>query len=165
MDAELTSHSHISGMSGGQKVRMLLAAATWLRPHLIVLDEPSNFLDRDSLGALVKALRVYEGGVVVISHSQEFLNSISTEERKAELWLVDNGQMKTSDTNWESKGEKLNTGAEGDVTITDAMGNVEKIKKMVKPDRKAELRMKKARKAADKAGEYFDEQEWYQNNL
>jgi len=165
MDAELTTHSHISGMSGGQKVRMLLAAATWLRPHLIVLDEPSNFLDRDSLGALVKALRVYEGGVVVISHSQEFLESISTEERKAEVWLVDNGQMTTSGTNWESKGEKLNTGAEGDVTITDAMGNVEKKKKMVKPDRKAEMRMKKAKKAAEKAGEYFDEAEWYQNNL
>ena len=165
MDAELTNHSHISGMSGGQKVRMLLAAATWLRPHLIVLDEPSNFLDRDSLGALVKALRAYEGGVVVISHSEEFLESISTEERKSETWLVDNGQMNPSGTNWESKGEKLNTGAEGDVTITDAMGNVEKQKKMVKPDRKAEMKMKKAKKAAEKAGEYFDEQEWYQNNL
>ena len=165
MDSELTLHSHISGMSGGQKVRMLLAAATWLRPHLIVLDEPSNFLDRDSLGALVKALREFEGGVVVISHSQEFLESISTEERKAETWLVDNGRMTPSGTNWESKGEKIDTSAEGDVILTDAMGNVEKKKKMVKPDRKAEMKMKKAKKAAEKAGEYFDEAEWYQNNL
>ena len=165
MDQELTCHSRISGMSGGQKVRMLLAAATWLRPHLIVLDEPSNFLDRDSLGALVKALRVFEGGVVVISHSQEFLESISTEERKAETWLVDNGEMTPSGTNWESKGEKLVSAAEGDIVITDALGNKEKIKKMAKPDRKAEMKMKKAKKAAEKAGEYFDEAEWYQNNL
>jgi elongation factor 3 len=165
MDAELTLHSHISGLSGGQKVRMLLAAATWLRPHLIVLDEPSNFLDRDSLGALVKALRAFEGGVVVISHSQEFLESISTEERKAETWLVDNGRMTPSGTNWESKGDKLDTKLEGEVIITDAMGNVEKKKKSVKPDRKQEMRMKKAKKAAEKAGEYFDEDEWYQNNL
>jgi elongation factor 3 len=165
MDAELTLHSHISGLSGGQKVRMLLAAATWLRPHLIVLDEPSNFLDRDSLGALAKALRAFEGGVVVISHSQEFLESISTEERKAETWLVDAGRMTPSGTNWESKGEKLDTKAEGEATVTDAMGNVEKKKKMVKPDRKMEMKMKKAKKAAEKAGEYFDEQEWYQNNL
>jgi elongation factor 3 len=165
MDSELTLHSHISGMSGGQKVRMLLAAATWLRPHLIVLDEPSNFLDRDSLGALVKALRVFEGGVVVISHSQEFLESISTEERKAETWLVDAGRMTPSGTNWESKGEKIDASIEGDVILTDAMGNVEKKKKMFKPDRKAEMKMKKAKKAAEKAGEYFDEQEWYQNNL
>jgi len=165
MDSELTLHSHISGMSGGQKVRMLLAAATWLRPHLIVLDEPSNFLDRDSLGALVKALRGFEGGVVVISHSQEFLETISTEERKAETWLVDAGRMTPSGTNWESKGDKIDTSAEGDVVITDAMGNVEKKKKSVKPDRKAEMRMKKAKKAAEKAGDYFDEEEWYQNNL
>src|SRR5579859_2471690 len=165
MDSELTLHSHISGMSGGQKVRMLLAAATWLRPHLIVLDEPSNFLDRDSLGALVKALRAFEGGVVVISHSQEFLESISTEERKAETWLVDAGRMTPSGTNWESKGEKIDTSAEGDVILTDAMGDVEKKKKSVKPDRKAEMKMKKAKKAAEKAGEYFDEEEWYQNNL
>ena len=34
-----------------------------------------------------------------------------------------------------------------------------------KPDRKAEMRMKKAKKAAEKAGDYFDEEEWYQNNL
>jgi elongation factor 3 len=165
MDAELTLHSHISGMSGGQKVRMLLAAATWLRPHLIVLDEPSNFLDRDSLGALVKALRAFEGGVVVISHSQEFLESISTEERKAETWLVDAGRMTPSGTNWESKGDKIDTSAEGDIVITDAMGNVEKRKKSVKPDRKAIMNMKKAKKAAEKAGEYFDEQEWYDKNL
>jgi len=165
MDQELTLHARIGGMSGGQKVRMLLAAATWLRPHLIVLDEPSNFLDRDSLGALAKALRAFEGGVVVISHSQEFLESISTEERKGETWLVDAGRMTPSGTNWESKGEKIDTSKEGDAVIVDAMGNVERKKKMVKPDRKAEMRMKKAKKAAEKAGEYFDEQEWYRDNL
>jgi elongation factor 3 len=165
MDQELTLHARIGGMSGGQKVRMLLAGATWLRPHLIVLDEPSNFLDRDSLGALAKALRAFEGGVVVISHSQEFLESISTEEREAETWLVDAGRMTHSGTNWESKGEKIDLSKEGETTIVDAMGNVDKRKKMVKPDRKAEMRMKKAKKAAEKAGEYFDEQEWYQNNL
>jgi len=165
MDSELTLHSHISGMSGGQKVRMLLAAATWLQPHLIVLDEPSNFLDRESLGALVKALINFQGGVVVISHSQEFLESISSEERKAETWLVDAGRMVPSGTDWESKGEKMDTTSANEIIVTDAMGNVEKKKKMVKPDRKAEMRMKKAKKAAEKAGEYFDEQEWYKENL
>ena len=73
--------------------------------------------------------------------------------------------MSPSGTNWESKGDKLDTSAEGEVVITDAMGNVEKKKKSVKPDRKAEMRMKKAKKAAEKAGDYFDEEEWYQNNI
>jgi len=93
------------------------------------------------------------------------LNSITTDERKKEIWLVDAGRMTTSGTDWESKGEKIDLSKEGETTITDAMGNVDKKKKMVKPDRKAEMRMKKAKKLAEKAGEYFDEQEWYQNNL
>ena len=47
---------------------MVLAAATWQQPHLIVLDEPTNYLDRESLGALAIAIKDYGGGVVVISH-------------------------------------------------------------------------------------------------
>lgn len=46
---------------------------------MIVLDEPTNFLDRDSLGALVGALQDYQGGVVVISHNQEFLDAVTNE--------------------------------------------------------------------------------------
>ena len=73
--------------------------------------------------------------------------------------------MTASGHNWESKGEKLDKAKTEEITIIDAMGNVEKKKKMAKPDRKAEMRMKKAKKAAEKKNEYFDEQEWYRNNL
>jgi elongation factor 3 len=52
LEAEFALHSQIRGLSGGQKVKVVLAAATWQNPHLIVLDEPTNYLDRDSLGAL-----------------------------------------------------------------------------------------------------------------
>ena len=48
LDAELVSHSRIRGLSGGQKVKLVLAACTWLRPHVIVMDEPTNYLDRVS---------------------------------------------------------------------------------------------------------------------
>ncbi|AJT30128.1 Hef3p, partial [Saccharomyces cerevisiae YJM1447] len=41
LDSELVSHSRIRGLSGGQKVKLVLAACTWQRPHLIVLDEPT----------------------------------------------------------------------------------------------------------------------------
>merc|ERR1712098_225604 len=57
LDAELISHSRMLGLSGGQRVKVVLAACSWQRPHLIVLDEPTNYLDRDSLGALSKALK------------------------------------------------------------------------------------------------------------
>jgi elongation factor 3 len=50
---------------------------------LIVLDEPTNYLDRDSLGALSKALKAFEGGVIIITHSAEF-----TKDLTEEVWAV-----------------------------------------------------------------------------
>lgn len=50
-------------------MKVVLAAAMWNCPHLLVLDEPTNYLDRDSLGALADAIKVFEGGVVMISHN------------------------------------------------------------------------------------------------
>ena len=82
LDAELVSHSRMLGLSGGQRVKVVLAACSWQRPHLIVLDEPTNYLDRDSLGALSKALKAFEGGVIIITHSAEF-----TKDLTEEVWV------------------------------------------------------------------------------
>jgi len=79
LDAELVSHSHMKGLSGGQRVKVCLAASTWQRPHLIVLDEPTNYLDRDSLGALSRALKAFQGGVIIITHSEEFTKDLTEE--------------------------------------------------------------------------------------
>lgn len=57
------------GLSGGQKVKVVLAAATWRRPHVVILDEPTNYLDRESLAALIESLKTFEGGVLVITHN------------------------------------------------------------------------------------------------
>merc|ERR1719498_428718 len=54
---EYGTYGKVRGLSGGQKVKLVLAAAMWNRPHLLILDEPTNFLDRDSLGALSNAIR------------------------------------------------------------------------------------------------------------
>jgi elongation factor 3 len=70
LDPEIANHNEISGLSGGQKVKVVLAGAMWNNPHLLVLDEPTNFLDRDSLGGLAVAIRDYKGGVVMWVHSQ-----------------------------------------------------------------------------------------------
>ena len=50
-------------------MKVVLAAATWMNPHMLVLDEPSNYLDRESLGALADAIKEFGGGVVMISHN------------------------------------------------------------------------------------------------
>ena len=65
--ARKLSHKCLS--AGGQKVKVVLAAATWMNPHMLVLDEPSNYLDRESLGALAEAIKEFGGGVVMISHN------------------------------------------------------------------------------------------------
>ena len=95
LDTELVSHSRMVGLSGGQRVKVVLAACTWQRPHLIVLDEPTNYLDRDSLGALSKALKAFEGGVVIISHNSEFTESLTSE-----VWSVMDGKMIPSGHSW-----------------------------------------------------------------
>jgi elongation factor 3 len=150
LDAELVSHSRMRGLSGGQRVKVVLAACSWQRPHVIVLDEPTNYLDRDSLGALSKALKSFEGGVVIITHSREF-----TENLTEEVWAVMDGKMTPSGHNWvqgQGSGPRL-TEKEGDETITDAFGNkttVEKKKKLTS----SELRKKKKeRMARRKRGE------------
>ncbi|KAJ9636817.1 translational elongation factor EF-1 alpha [Coniosporium apollinis] len=151
LDAELVSHSRMLGLSGGQRVKVVLAACSWQRPHLIVLDEPTNYLDRDSLGALSKAIKAFEGGVIIITHSAEF-----TKDLTEEVWAVMDGKMTPSGHNWvqgQGAGPRL-TEKDDEEEKFDAMGNkIESGKKKAKLS-SAELRKKKKdRMARRKRGE------------
>lgn len=141
LETELVSHSRIRGLSGGQKVKLVLAACTWQRPHLIVLDEPTNYLDRDSLGALSKALKSFEGGIVIITHSAEF-----TKDLTEEVWAVLDGKMTPSGHNWvqgQGAGPRLEKKDGEEEDKFDAMGNkIASAKKKTKLS-SAELRKKK----------------------
>lgn len=88
LDPEIANHNEIGSLSGGQKVKVVLAGAMWNNPHLLVLDEPTNFLDRDSLGGLAVAIRDFKGGVVMISHNEEFVGALA-----AEQWHVRDGRV------------------------------------------------------------------------
>ena len=70
----------MGALSGGQKVKVVIAAAMWNQPHIVILDEPTNYLDRDSLGALAGAIETYEGGVVMITHNNEFCSALCPED-------------------------------------------------------------------------------------
>jgi elongation factor 3 len=121
LDAELISHSRMRGLSGGQRVKVVLAACSWQRPHLIVLDEPTNYLDRDSLGALSKALKSFAGGVIIITHSVEFTKNITEE-----VWAVVDGKMTPSGHNWvqgQGAGPRLTDKGDDEEEKFDAMGN------------------------------------------
>lgn len=60
----------------------------WNNPHILVLDEPTNFLDRDSMGGLAAAIRDFKGGVVMISHNEEFVGALCPEQ-----WHVADGRV------------------------------------------------------------------------
>jgi ATP-binding cassette subfamily F protein 3 len=74
-------------MSGGQKSRVSFAMITWERPHILMLDEPTNHLDYDAINALIVGLNNFNGGLVIVSHDEYFLNAIVDR-----LYEVDNGK-------------------------------------------------------------------------
>ncbi|GJJ72009.1 elongation factor 3 [Entomortierella parvispora] len=153
LPAEFATHSHIKGLSGGQKVKVVLAAAMWLNPHILVLDEPTNYLDRDSLGALTEALREFGGGVVIISHHRDFTGAICTE-----TWSIDAGELTVTGNNYTQRAESKIIQKEAETKI-DAFGNVEKVKSTRKLSRKEIKEKQKRRAAAKKRGEEVSESE------
>merc|ERR1711987_32405 len=86
VDPESASHTQINQLSGGMKVKVVLAAAMWQNPHILILDEPTNYLDREGLGALVLAIKDYKGGVLIISHNKEFCDGVAQEK-----WIMKGG--------------------------------------------------------------------------
>jgi ATPase subunit of ABC transporter with duplicated ATPase domains len=67
----------IRTFSGGQQARLLLASALIQNPDLLLLEEPTNNLDKEGIAHLTKFLIAYKKTVVVISHDAEFLNSFT----------------------------------------------------------------------------------------
>lgn len=152
LDTEISTHSRILGLSGGQKVKLVLGAATWQQPHMIVLDEPTNYLDRDSLGALSVAIKEFGGGIIIVSHHKEFTDNVCTEE-----WLVENGQVTIMRQNENQSKEKIDFKKEEETT--DAFGNVVKIKapKATSLSNKEKKRQQKLKAARRERGEEVSE--------
>ncbi|TPX57134.1 hypothetical protein PhCBS80983_g04005 [Powellomyces hirtus] len=88
LDGDIADNNAMRGLSGGQKVKVVIAAAMWNNPHMLVLDEPTNYLDRDSLGGLACAIRDWGGAVVMISHNEEFVGALCPE-----VWNVEAGKL------------------------------------------------------------------------
>lgn len=88
LDGDIAQYNEVRGLSGGQKVKVVLAAALWSKPQLLILDEPTNFLDRDALGGLAVAIREWAGAFVCISHNAEFVGALCPE-----IWNVDAGVL------------------------------------------------------------------------
>lgn len=142
---EFGTHTRIQALSGGQKVKVVMAACMWNNPHLLILDEPTNYLDRESLAQLAGAISSFEGGVVMITHNNDFC-----EELCPEVWHLENNTLNLKgDAEWmkNALSEKVEKKEEATETI-DAAGNVTKVKgPKVKLSRQEQRKREKRRKA------------------
>jgi elongation factor 3 len=156
LQAEFGTHYRMSALSGGQKVKVVIAAAMWNQPHILILDEPTNYLDRESLGALAGAIEGFDGGVVIISHNNEFCSQLCPE-----TWVMDAGHLETKgDAEWMLKQDTKIEASQQITEVTDAAGNVSKVKGQKKKlSKKEEKQMIKKIKAKIKNGEALDSDE------
>ncbi|QIX02353.1 hypothetical protein AMS68_007870 [Peltaster fructicola] len=84
----MTGLQKMALLSGGQKSRVAFACLALTNPHILVLDEPSNHLDIEAMDALSKALREFQGGVLMVSHDVTMLQNVCTS-----LWVCDRGTV------------------------------------------------------------------------
>jgi ATPase subunit of ABC transporter with duplicated ATPase domains len=86
----------VGALSGGWKMRVALARILLMRPDAMLLDEPSNHLDLESLIWLEQFLKGYEGALLMTSHDREFMNRIVTK-----VVEIDGGALTTYSGNYE----------------------------------------------------------------
>jgi ATPase subunit of ABC transporter with duplicated ATPase domains len=76
-------------LSGGEQGRMLFGKIMMQRPNILLMDEPTNHMDMESIESLNMALEQYEGTLVFVSHDREFVSSLATRV----IELTDNGYI------------------------------------------------------------------------
>uniref|UniRef100_A0A2P2JAC2 ABC transporter domain-containing protein n=1 Tax=Rhizophora mucronata TaxID=61149 RepID=A0A2P2JAC2_RHIMU len=106
----LASHNHltpIAKLSGGQKSRVVFTSISMSKPHILLLDEPTNHLDMQSIDALADALDEFTGGVVLVSHDSRLISRVCEDEERSEIWVVDNGTVRTFPGTFEDYKEEL----------------------------------------------------------
>ena len=86
----------VGALSGGWKMRVALARILLMRPDVMLLDEPSNHLDLESLIWLEQFLKGYEGALLMTSHDREFINRIINK-----VVEIDGGTLSTFSGNYE----------------------------------------------------------------
>jgi len=156
VDAESASHCQIQQLSGGMKVKVVLAASMWQNPHILILDEPTNYLDREGLGALVLAIKDYKGGVLIISHNKEFCDGVATEK-----WIMKGGYLRIEGESKAGDDEKEEASKGADVVYDGAGNKVEVKRALSEKDAKKKIKdIEKKLKDQKKTPTMTDEEMW-----
>merc|ERR1711918_233384 len=105
----------------------------WQNPHILILDEPTNYLDREGLGALVLAIKEYKGGVLIISHNKEFCDSVATEK-----WIMKGGYLRIEGESKADAEEEQGSGNKAQAALSekDKKKKIKDLEKKIKDNKK-----------------------------
>ena len=124
LEPEFASHTRMCMLSDSQKLKVVLACSVWQLPSIIILDEPTNYFDRESMIALADGLKDFTGGFIVISHNDDFIQNICKE-----FWTLENGTLNVhGDQEWMTNQLKNQVDFKMVEEIVDSHGNVQKVK-------------------------------------
>ncbi|XP_047001818.1 ATP-binding cassette sub-family F member 1 [Schistocerca americana] len=101
----LSSHAHtikMKDLSGGQKARVALAELCLNAPDVVILDEPTNNLDIESIDALADAINDYKGGVIIVSHDERLIR-----ETDCTLWVIEDQTINEVDGDFDDYRKEL----------------------------------------------------------
>ena len=133
------AHSPVRSLSGGERNRLLLARLFARPANVLVLDEPTNDLDIDTLELLEELLQNYDGTVFVVSHDRTFLDNVVTSTIAFEgegLWREYEGGVE----DWLTQSQRSRTLA-GSANSADK--NISKIELKRPPEKREQLQKKK----------------------
>jgi len=123
------AQSPVSCLSGGEKNRLMLALSLARESNFLVLDEPTNDLDMETLDLLQEVLDEYQGTILLVSHDRDFLNKITT----SMLYMRGDGTVIEHVGNYEELYEKyINKHPENKSLATLAKPTEKEIKKSIK---------------------------------
>lgn len=101
----LAGHAHtirMKDLSGGQKARVALAELCLNAPDVIILDEPTNNLDIESIDALAEAINDYKGGVIIVSHDERLIR-----DTDCTLWVIEDQTINEVDGDFDDYRKEL----------------------------------------------------------
>lgn len=117
-----------------------------MAPHLLVLDEPTNYLDQPALAALAAGLKGFSGGVLVISHTASFVDEVCSER-----WMMQGGILRREGALIRDEEEARPSTAASTHTAAKELKEKRKMKRL------KELRKRFGQEASD------DEDEWWED--